>query len=63
MTNKVKQGKMNTRSDELQTSIITCIACREKFRSNIISAFCSDCEDEQELSKEHDERYPEERRD
>ena len=40
---KVRQGEMNTRSDELQTSIQVCMKCGEKRRSNIISAVCEKC--------------------
>ncbi len=36
-------GEMNTRSDELQTSIQTCTKCGETRRSNILSAICEKC--------------------
>ena len=35
--------RMNTRSDELQTSTMTCVGCGQVYQSNVMSAWCEDC--------------------
>ncbi len=37
--------RMNTRSDELQRSTMTCIGCGKVYRSNVMAAWCEDCTD------------------
>lgn len=39
----MNKERMNTKSDELQTSVMNCIGCGKVYKSNVMSAYCEEC--------------------
>ena len=39
----MERQRMNKRSDELRVSTMNCIKCGKVYESNVISAYCEDC--------------------
>ena len=43
MNSNLEELGMNTKSDELQISLMNCIICGKVYRSNIVAAVCPKC--------------------